>query len=170
MGIVTFAFGVGGAVANFAGLLQMTMHSLTKSAIFFAVGHIAQTKGTQHLAAIRGLSVSDPKLALAFALAVVAVAGLPPFGLFKAEFLLATSTFASHPWLALVFGFGLAVAFGALILRLQDLLFGKPTESKGIAAPALVPLYVHLLIVLVAGIYLPEPLVHWFNAVAKMLG
>jgi hydrogenase-4 component F len=47
MGIITFAFGMGGPLANFAGLLHMTMHSLTKSAIFFAVGHIAQVKGTQ---------------------------------------------------------------------------------------------------------------------------
>lgn len=39
MGLITFAFGMGGAVANFAGLLHMTMHSLTKSAIFFTVGH-----------------------------------------------------------------------------------------------------------------------------------
>src|SRR6476660_3758209 len=42
MGLITFAFGMGGALANFAGLLHMTMHSLTKSAIFFAVGHVAQ--------------------------------------------------------------------------------------------------------------------------------
>src|SRR5262249_30332470 len=34
MGIITFAFGIGGPLANFAGLLHMTMHSLTKSAIF----------------------------------------------------------------------------------------------------------------------------------------
>ena len=47
MGLITFAFGMGGPLANFAGLLHMTMHSLTKSAIFFAVGHIAQAKGTQ---------------------------------------------------------------------------------------------------------------------------
>ena len=45
MGIMTFAFGMGGPLANFAGLLHMTMHSLTKSAIFFAVGHIAQVEG-----------------------------------------------------------------------------------------------------------------------------
>ena len=32
MGIIVFAFGMGGPLANFAGLLQMTMHSLTKSA------------------------------------------------------------------------------------------------------------------------------------------
>jgi hydrogenase-4 component F len=54
MGIIVFAFGMGGPLANFAGLLQMTMHSLTKSAIFFAVGHIAQVKGTQKIADIRG--------------------------------------------------------------------------------------------------------------------
>src|SRR6202163_4561782 len=103
MGIVTFAFGLGGALANFAGLLQMTMHSLTKSAIFFAVGHIAQAKGTQRFAQIHGLSESNPSLAFAFALTVVAIAGLPPFGIFKAEFLLATSTFARAPWLAVIF-------------------------------------------------------------------
>ena len=54
MGLMTFAFGMGGPLANFAGLLHMTMHALTKSAIFFAVGHIAQAKGTQRIADIRG--------------------------------------------------------------------------------------------------------------------
>src|SRR5881398_1223808 len=49
MGIIVFAFGMGGALANFAGLLHMIMHSLTKSAIFFSVGHIAQVKGTQKM-------------------------------------------------------------------------------------------------------------------------
>ena len=56
MGIITFAFGIGGPLANFAGLLHMTMHSLTKSAIFYAVGHVAQIKGTQQIAEIRGLT------------------------------------------------------------------------------------------------------------------
>jgi len=170
MGIVTFAFGLGGAIANFAGLLQMTMHSLTKSAIFFAVGHIAQAKGTQRFIQIHGLSESNPSLAFAFALTVVAIAGLPPFGIFKAEFLLATSTFSRAPWLAVIFGFGLLVAFGALIIRLQDVLFGKPSPSEAIPTATLFPLYAHLAIVLAAGIYLPQPLVRWFEAVAKLLG
>src|SRR5947207_14577823 len=52
MGIIVFAFGMGGPIANFAGLLHMTMHSLTKSAIFFAVGHISQIKGTQRISRI----------------------------------------------------------------------------------------------------------------------
>src|ERR1700674_5018542 len=65
MGIITFAFGICGAPAN-----------------FFAVGHIAQVKGTQRMADIRGLSVSHPALAVGLALGVVAIAGLPPFGVF----------------------------------------------------------------------------------------
>ena len=59
MGIIAFAFGMGGPLANFAGLLHMTMHSLTKSAIFFAVGHIAQVKGTQRIADMGGLTVTQ---------------------------------------------------------------------------------------------------------------
>ena len=107
MGLIVFAFGMGGPLANFAGLLHMAMHSLTKSGIFFAVGHIAQAKGTQRFADIAGLSVTHPRLAVAFALAVVAIAGLPPFGVFTSEFLILTTTFAREPWLALLPAFGL---------------------------------------------------------------
>src|SRR6185437_12191932 len=80
MGIITFAFGMGGPVANFGGLLHMAMHSLTKSGIFFAVGHVAQIKGTQKVAEIRGLTVTHPWLGWSLVIGVVAIAGLPPFG------------------------------------------------------------------------------------------
>jgi hydrogenase-4 component F len=60
MGLITFAFGMGGPIANFAGLLHMTMHSLTKSAIFFAVGHATQKTGTQLMEHIRGLIKINP--------------------------------------------------------------------------------------------------------------
>ena len=42
------------------GLLHMTVHSLTKSAIFFAVGHAAQKAGTQIMDDIRGLIQRQP--------------------------------------------------------------------------------------------------------------
>src|SRR6476620_1855534 len=62
MGLMVFAFGMGGPLANFAGLLHMAMHSLTKSSIFFAVGHVAQAKGTQRMSEMRGLTESHPVL------------------------------------------------------------------------------------------------------------
>jgi hydrogenase-4 component F len=170
MGIMTFAFGMGGPLANFAGLLHMTMHSLTKSAIFFAVGHIAQVRGTQRIADIKGLSVSHPVLAVGFALGVIAIAGLPPFGVFTSEFMLVSSSFARQPLLTVGLVFGLLVAFGALILRLQDVLFGEPGPTTGRTGITYLPLFVHLAIVLVAGLWLPEPVVRWFRVVAAQLG
>jgi hydrogenase-4 component F len=170
MGIITFAFGIGGPLANFAGLLHMTMHSLTKSAIFYAVGHIAQVKGTQRLADIRGLSVSHPALAVGLALGVVAIAGLPPFGVFMSEFMLVSSSFFRAPILAIVLVIGILVAFGALVLRLQDVLFGDPVGPAAPVKASYVPLFVHLAVVLVAGVWLPDPIVRWFRVVAAQLG
>jgi hydrogenase-4 component F len=169
MGLITFAFGMGGPLANFAGLLHMAMHSLTKSAIFFAVGHVAQAKATQRIAEIRGLSVTHPALAISLAAGVFAISGLPPFGVFMSEFLIITTTFAREPWLALFPAFGLLVAFGALLWRLQDLLFGEPTEPAHPVKASSLPFLIHLALVLIAGIYLPSTLTGWFERAAELL-
>jgi hydrogenase-4 component F len=170
MGIIAFAFGVGGPLADFAGLLHMTMHSLTKSAIFFAVGRVAQIKGTQRLDDIHGLTESHPLLGWSLVAAVAAIAGLPPFGIFTSEFLLVTSTFARLPWIAVPLVFGLALAFAALLLKVSGIAFGRPTRSLPTHGIALLPMWLHLALVLVAGLWLPEPLVAWFRNVARMLG
>ncbi|WP_432431435.1 hydrogenase 4 subunit F [Rhodomicrobium vannielii] len=170
MGLITFAFGMGGPLANFAGLLHMTMHSLTKSAIFFAVGHITQAKGTRRLSEITGLTESHPLLGWGLVAGVVAIAGLPPLGLFMSEFLIVSSTFAREPLLAVPLVFGLLVAFGALMLRLSGMAFGEPAGSTAPVKASYVPLFAHLGLVLTAGIYLPAPLVVWFQNVARLLG
>ena len=170
MGIITFAFGMGGPLASFAGLFHMTMHSLTKSAIFFAVGHISQAKGTQKIAEIRGLTESHPLLGWGLVLGVIAIAGMPPFGIFMSEFLIITSTFARQPLLAIPLVLGLLIGIGALILRLQGLVFGEPCGANAPVHASYGPLFVHLAIVLLAGVFLPGALVSWFQSVAAMIG
>jgi len=170
MGIVAFAFGMGGPLANFAGLLHMTMHSLTKSAIFFSVGHVAQVKGTQRISEIGGLSVTHPVLGWALVIGVAAIAGFPPSGIFTSEFLVVSSTFARAPLLAIPLVVGLLIGIGALILRLGGIVFGEPRGSAAPDSASFVPFVAHLFIVLVAGIYLPGPLVSWFQGVAHQLG
>jgi hydrogenase-4 component F len=170
MGIIVFAFGMGGPLANFAGLLHMTMHSLTKSGIFFAVGHIAQAKGTQRIAEIGGLTETHPWLGWSLVLGVVAIAGLPPLGIFMSEFLVVSSTFARAPLLAIPLVFGLLTAFGALFLRLNGLAFGEPRGSVAPVKASRVPLFAHLALVFAAGVYLPPPLVTWFQHVSSLLG
>jgi hydrogenase-4 component F len=170
MGIATFAFGMGGPLANFGGLLHMTMHSLTKSAIFFAVGHVVQAKGTQRIAEIRGLTVSHPILGWGLLLGVVAIAGMPPLGIFMSEFLIISSAFARQPLLAIPLVAGLLIAFGALFLRVGEFAFGEPQGGANRVEASYVPVLVHLALVLVAGVYLPGPMVTWFQHVAKLLG
>ncbi len=170
MGIIAFAFGMGGPLANFAGLYHMVMHSLTKSGIFFAVGHVAQVKGTQKIADIKGLTASHPVLGWTLALGVVAIAGLPPLGVFMSEFLVVSSTFARAPLLALIFVAGLLVAFAALMLRLQGLVFGEPSGSTAPVKASYVPMFVHFALVLIAGFYMPPMLVTWFEHIAGLLG
>jgi hydrogenase-4 component F len=170
MGIIVFAFGMGGPLANFAGLLHMTMHSLTKSGIFFAVGHIAQVKGTQRIAEIGGLTETHPWLGWGLVLGVVAIAGLPPLGIFTSEFLVVSSTFARAPLLAVALVFGLLIAFGALLLRLNGIAFGEPRGGRAPAEASYVPMFAHFALVACAGIYLPPPLVAWFQHVSGLLG
>jgi hydrogenase-4 component F len=117
------------------------------------------------------LTSGQPLLGWALVLGVLAIAGMPPFGVFMSEFLVITSTFARQPLLAIPLIAGLLVGFGALIMKLQGLAFGATEGSTEKASGvALIPFYVHLSLVLLAGIYLPGPLVAWFQSVAKLLG
>jgi hydrogenase-4 component F len=170
MGIMVFAFGIAGPLGNLGGLLQMTMHSLTKSAIFFTVGHVAQVKGTQRMADMGGLTTTHPILGWLLVALVAAIAGLPPFGVFTSEFLVVTSTFARQPVLTVFFVFGLLLSFGALLLRLNEVAFGEVKGPTGSAHAAYLPVIAHLSLVLAAGIWLPPILVTWFAHVAALLG
>ncbi len=170
MGVIAFAFGMGGALANFAGLLHMTMHSLTKSAIFFSVGHVAQVKGTQRIADIKGLTETHPILGWTLIAGVAAIAGLPPSGVFMSEFLILTSTFARAPFLALALAFGLLIASGALMWRVTSVAFGEPSGSREPVKASYLPMFAHLALVVAAGVFLPPALVAWFQSVARALG
>ena len=170
MGVIVFAFGMGGPLANFAGLLHMTMHSLTKSAIFYTVGHIAQVKGSQRMADIRGLTITHPVLGWTLVAGVIAIAGLPPFGIFTSEFLVISSTFARQPALAVALVAGIVVAFGALLLRVQGLAFGDPSPGSEPDGASYLPIFAHLGLVLCAGLFLPAIVVAWFQHVARLLG
>jgi len=170
MGIIVFAFGMGGPLANFAGLLHMSMHSLTKSAIFFAVGHIAQVKGTQKIGEISGLTVTNPLLGWGLMLGVAAIVGLPPLGIFMSEFLVVSSTFARAPWLAVILVLGILIALGGLLMRINGVMFGAPEGASKPTEASYMPMFTHLALVLMAGVYLPSALVAGFQNVARLLG
>jgi hydrogenase-4 component F len=98
-------------------------------------------------------------------LGVVAIAGIPPMGIFMTEFLIVTSTFARQPVLAVLLGLSLLVALGALLARLNGLAFGDPDGSREPAKASFVPVAIHFALVLAAGIWLPSTFVAWFQHV-----
>ena len=170
MGLITFAFGMGGPVASFAGLLHMTVHSLTKSAIFFTVGHATQKSGTQLMDSIRGLVRVSPALGWGMMLGAAAILGLPPFGVFASEFLILTTAIAQQPWATPILLVSLGVSFAAIFGKVQSMVFGEPTAARLPHRPALTPVFAHLALVLLFGLYIPPYLVDWYRRAAQLIG
>jgi hydrogenase-4 component F len=170
MGLMTFAFGMGGPVATFAGLLHMTVHSLTKSAIFFAVGHAAQKTGSQLIASIRGLIDTNPTIGWGLMLGSLAILGVPPFGVFASEFLIITTAMHEHPWATPFLLLALGVAFAAIFSRVQEMVFGETTGKRLPHPPALIPVFLHLALVLLLGLYIPPYLAAWYRQAAQLIG
>jgi hydrogenase-4 component F len=170
MGLITFAFGMGGAVANFAALLHMTMHSLTKSAIFFAVGHATQKAGSQLMADIRGLIKTNPTIGWGLMLGTVAILGVPPFGVFASEFLIITTAMHDHPWATPFLLLALGVAFASIFGKVQPMVFGETESTKLPYQPALTPVFLHLGLVLMLGLFIPPYLADWYRQAAQLLG
>jgi len=170
MGIITFAFGLGGPVANFAALLHMTVHSLTKSAIFFTAGHASQKAGTQQMDGIRGLVTTSPTIGWGLLLGSLAILGMPPFGVFASEFLILTTAMRDHPWTTPFLLVALGVAFAGIFSRVQPMVFGDSDAARLPHSPALLPVFAHLAIVLMLGIYMPTALANWYRAAARLIG
>ncbi len=173
MGLASLAFGLG---ANLAGLLHMAAHSVVKSAIFFGIGHAARIKGSQKIADIGGLAATHPGLGWGLAIAIAAIAGMPPFAVFASEFLLVTETAARNAWLLAPLGIGLLVSVAAEITLLQRLCLGDPTPD-GATPPttmesltAVLPLWLHLGLALVMGIAMPAGMAAMLRAGAGILG
>ncbi|MFO1377836.1 MAG: hydrogenase 4 subunit F [Steroidobacteraceae bacterium] len=169
MGIVTFAFGMGGAVANFAALLHMTVHSLTKSAIFFVVGHAAQKAGSQVMDDIRGLVTVNPTVGWGLMLGSLAILGMPPFGVFASEFLILTTAMRQVPWATPVLLLALGVAFAAIFGRVQPMVFGETSARRLPHPPALAPVFLHLALVLMLGLFIPPWLADWYRLAADLI-
>lgn len=139
-GLAAFAFGLGGPDATFAGLLHLTVHASVKAALLTGAG-------------------SGPLLAAG----LVALAGLPPFGLFASEVLILAETARRSPWLAVPLGLALVAGAWAGLARVD-------AHRSGSASPAaLAGAWAHLALAALLGIAMPAPVAAWMRAAAAGL-
>ncbi len=169
MGLMTFAFGLGGPLATFAALLHMTVHSLTKSSIFITAGHASHIAGTQKIDNIRGLIATQPAVGWGLLIGTAAIAGFPPFGVFTSEFLLLSATMQTYPWLTLPLLLGLAVAFAGLFRHLHPMVYGEKPKHQQPVKANMWPVIIQLALVLWLGLAIPHFLANWFDQATRLI-
>jgi hydrogenase-4 component F len=150
-----------GPLGAFAALLHLLNHSLVKSAMFLLSGRLHLRYESTDMTDIRGLLKTMPLTGGLFAAGVMALVGLPPFGLFISELALLRAGFATgHPILmACVLALVLLV-FVSLVRHLNRMLYGTASRLPDPAEEnrrALIPIGACLAAALLLGIVLPAP-------------
>jgi hydrogenase-4 component F len=125
----------------------MLVHSLAKSSIFFTVGHASQMHRTQDMDKIKGLIKGSPLVGWGLMFGVMAIIGMPPFGVFTSEFLILTATIKDAPFLTPFLLLGLGVAFAALLRRVQPMVFGDAPSYQKVLKVAHLPVLLHMAMV-----------------------
>jgi hydrogenase-4 component F len=112
----------------------------------------------------------SPVIGWGLALGSLAILGMPPFGVFASEFLILTSAMREHPWATPFLLVSLGVAFAAVFSKVQPMVFGESTAARLPYRPAMAPVFVHLGLVLMLGLWIPPFLADWYRQAAKLIG
>lgn len=162
-----------GPLGVFAAMLHLVSHTAAKSMTFLLAGRVLHRYHTTELKGVSGLLKTMPVTAGLLAAGILAVIGLPPFGLFISEFALIRAGFATgHPWLMGVVLMLLAVAFVGLISHLNRMLYGAPPPEVAAGERSrwpLVPLSVNVAVLVTLGLTLPAPLATLFNQIVRIV-
>lgn len=128
IGIALLGFGVGG-LGVFAGAWHLMNHALAKSTAFYGAGLVYLRYHHKSLDRVTGLLGQMPVAGTAILVGGIALAGLPPFGLFISEVLIMAGTYAFKPEVAYVFLALLALAFATLLYQVLRMTLGAPGET-----------------------------------------
>lgn len=174
MGIILTAAGFATHAAAYGAVAQMLNHSITKSLCFYAAGMVLMTLGTRQISEVRGLFQVSPFIASVLLLCSLAIAGAPPFPIFLSEFsILSAGLRAGHYVAVVILATLIVIAFVAILLHVNGMLFGKPgSEARAVSLPASTRIAVLLsaIPVCVLGVYIPGPLRSLTTLAAQQLG
>ena len=163
-----------GPLGAFAAMLHLLNHAVVKSMMFFLAGRVFQRYQTAEIDRVSGLLRTMPWTGGLFAAGVLAIIGLPPFGIFMSEFALFRAGFTvGRPWLMGLVLALLAIAFISMLGHLNRMLYGAPPPGtvvgEGNAWP-LVPLGMSMTVLVILGLTLPAPLRTLLERVVEIAG
>ncbi|OLB52440.1 MAG: hypothetical protein AUH99_05055 [Candidatus Rokubacteria bacterium 13_2_20CM_2_70_11] len=173
IGIVCLGLGFGGAWGVTGALAHIVNHALAKSALFLLAGRIRAAYDSAEVLAVRGLMGPLPRTGGAFLAAMLALMGLPPFGLFTSEVMIFGAGFREGRTAVAALGLVLlVVAFAGLLRTTQTMLHGTPVQVPAHASagawPA-VPVLVALLLLVLTGLAWPPGLADALDRIATVV-
>ncbi|HEY7556782.1 MAG TPA: proton-conducting transporter membrane subunit [Candidatus Binatia bacterium] len=171
-GLICIGLGLG-PLGVFAAFLHLTCHTAAKSMLFILSGEVLSHYRSTELDRVSGLLKVMPLTGALFMGGVLAIVGLPPFGLFISEFALIRAGFAAgRPGLMATVLALLAVAFVALLRHSNRMIYGTPPEGITVGEGGswrIAPLFLSVVVLVVLGLTLPAPLELLLNQVVKVV-
>ncbi|MFA6963332.1 MAG: hydrogenase 4 subunit F [Patescibacteria group bacterium] len=160
MGIVSLGIGFGGA-GVFAAFLHMIYHSLAKPLLFLASGNIFLKYSSTKIAKIRGVAITLPITGILFVIGILAITGVPPFGIFLTEFSILAAGIKLHPVITVLALFSIALIFIGFLRHTSAMVFSKNEESLAVGESSkwnILPLILLASVLIILSVYLPGPL------------
>jgi hydrogenase-4 component F len=187
MGILAMAVGFGSRLALAGAMLHVLAHAAAKSSAFFGAGAMLRAYCTKQMSRIRAGLDRLPWTAPMFLVAVLALSALPPFGIFRSEFMIVAGGLGSPSKApAAILVVLTTLAFLGLAFVTTRMLFESGEDTGPPAVPGLgpgaalarrepsvwmvAPMLVAMAGLLLLGVHLPGPLSHLLYRAAAELG
>ncbi|GMR17971.1 MAG: hypothetical protein BMS9Abin33_0369 [Gammaproteobacteria bacterium] len=133
-GLMLIAIGAG---VPMAALLHLLAHAAIKSSLFLGAGVFQHSRDSTMLEKLHGVGNDRPKIFFGFALAAVALVGIPPLsGFFSKDAIIAAALSSDNIWILLPFALAGTVLTGSYMARALRILWQKNGTSQPVSGLA----------------------------------
>lgn len=131
MGLIIIGYTLG-PLGVYGALLQMLNHAIIKPGLFYLSGNLIINYKSTEIKKVSGALFSLRWSGLTLVLLMMAIAGIPPFGLFISEFIIILSALRNGlVWLGVVLVVLLAILFANFLRYALKMVFGHPSIEEG---------------------------------------
>jgi hydrogenase-4 component F len=172
-GVIAIGLSVGPAAA-YGVLLYVVSAAFVKALLFLTAGRLRAVYRTNESGALAGVVRVLPFSGALFAVGTFALLGFPPFGTFMAEMLILSGIVQAGQLIAFTLMCTmLTIIFVATGRSVFPMLWGQPEQHRPPVRETFVtalPKLGFVLLLVLLGVYTPEPLARLLQAVAHSIG